>query len=181
MAHRQNEDGGAETHALGDGGDPGEGNDRLVERQLTGELGAGQDDVLADPDVGEPQRLGLEGEAADQGGGGAFTGVGEVDAVVHVGPLVSVGLPTQDVAKRAQVEIAIRWCLKPFSRASSRLWWLGIKQMVLDTVDPNVEPRSRANLKRESAKGISEQGLQATTTLIAEAMPQRQTAAEMVR
>ena len=59
MAHRQNEDGGAETHALGDGGDPGEGKDRLVERQLTGELGAGQDDVLADPDVGEPQRLGL--------------------------------------------------------------------------------------------------------------------------
>ena len=72
MAHRQHEDGGAETHALGDGGDPGEGEDRLVERQLTGELGAGQDDVLADPDVGEPQRLGLEGEAADQGGGGAF-------------------------------------------------------------------------------------------------------------
>jgi hypothetical protein len=45
-----------------------------------------------------------------------------VDAKKHDGPLGSVGLPKQDEAKRPQEEIAIRWCLKPFSRASSRLW-----------------------------------------------------------
>ena len=44
--------------------------------------------MLADPDVGEPQRLGLEGEAADQGWGGALAGVGEVDAEVHGGGLL---------------------------------------------------------------------------------------------
>jgi hypothetical protein len=68
VAHRQHQDGGAETHALGDGGDPGEGEDRLVEGQRAGELGAGEDDVLADPDVGEAERFGLDGEAADQRG-----------------------------------------------------------------------------------------------------------------
>jgi hypothetical protein len=85
MAHRQHQDGSAETHALGDGGDPGEGEDRLVERQRAGELGAGEDDVLADPDIGEPQRLGLDGDAPDQRRGGALAGVGEVDAEVHWG------------------------------------------------------------------------------------------------
>jgi hypothetical protein len=45
--------------------------------------GTREGDVLADPDVGEPQRLGLEGEATDQRGSGALAGVGEVDAVVH--------------------------------------------------------------------------------------------------
>jgi hypothetical protein len=83
VAHWQNEGTGAETRTLSHCGDPGEGADRLVERQLSEELGAGEDDVLADPDDGEPQRLGLDGEAADQGGRGALAGVGEVDAEVH--------------------------------------------------------------------------------------------------
>jgi hypothetical protein len=85
MAHRQHQDAGAETHPLGHRGDPGEGEHRLIEWQGARELGAGEDDVLADPDVGEPQRLGLDGEAADQGRGGALAGVGEVDAEVHGG------------------------------------------------------------------------------------------------
>jgi hypothetical protein len=40
--------------------------------------------VLAGPDVGEPRRRGLEGEAADQGGSGALAGVGKVEAEVHL-------------------------------------------------------------------------------------------------
>jgi hypothetical protein len=52
---------GAEAHALGHRGDPGEGEDRLAERQRAGELGARQDDVLADPDAGKSRGPGLEG------------------------------------------------------------------------------------------------------------------------
>jgi hypothetical protein len=83
MAHWQNEDTDAETHALGHRGDPGEREDRLVDRQRAGALSAEEGNVLADPDVGEPQRLGLLGKAADHGGSGAFAGVGDVDAEVH--------------------------------------------------------------------------------------------------
>ena len=47
--------------------------------------------MLADPDIGEPECLGLNGEATDQRRGGALAGMGEVDAKVHgAGPLVAV-------------------------------------------------------------------------------------------
>ena len=50
-----------------------------------------------------------------------------------------------------------------FSRAISRLWWLGIKQMVLDTVSAIVEPTVESQLSMAVSEGICEQvGMGAT-------------------
>jgi hypothetical protein len=53
--------------------------------------------------------------------------------------LVSVGLPTQDVAKRAQEEIAIRWRPHAFQPCQQQALGLFIRQMVLDTLSQGVE------------------------------------------
>ncbi len=92
VAHRQHDHAGAEAHPLGDRGDPGQGQDRIVEQRRARVLLARHDDVLADPDVAEPQRLGAPRVALDQIRRRLAAGMRQMNPELHP-PLHSLGLP----------------------------------------------------------------------------------------